>query len=287
MTQLDGAQRQATPLAKAQETEKAATQALPKRRGSRGARLKLLAARLATAAVLLGLWQYFAVARDADFWVGSPTKVLRVIVDWTTDGTLTYNLSFTVRTMFLGLTAGALVGISLGLLFGLLPYLGKVAEPFYMAFYSMPAIGLAPLYVLWFGIGLEMRVVLVGTICFFLVFLNTYAGVRQRDAELEDVLKVMRAKRRHIVLKLVIPGALPQIVTGLKLAIPYSLTATVFAEIIAANRGMGYLLSDASSQFNTSGVFAALVLLMVMAVLINAILNRAADYFLRWQTAGR
>jgi NitT/TauT family transport system permease protein len=288
MTRLDLAHSQADPLAKVRAADTDRTSVAPlRRRGRRGVEPKLLAARLVTLAVILLLWQYFAEIRGASFWVGSPGKVSRIMWDWATDGTLIYNLSFTVRTMALGFLCAAVLGVAFGLLFGLVASVGRVAEPFLMAFYSMPTIGLVPLYILYFGIGLRMRIILVATVCFFLVFLNTYAGVRQRDEELEDVLKVMRARRRHIILKLVIPGALPQIVTGLKLAIPYSLTASVFAEIIAANRGMGYLLSDAASQFNTSGVFAALVLLMIMAVVINGILNRVADYFLRWQKAGR
>lgn len=247
----------------------------------------LLGLRVAVLVAVLVLWEYLSTSRDMGFWIGRPSGIYSRLIEWGADGFLLMHVSITVRSMVYGLLLGTLVGISTGFLLGLVRILGQIFDPFIMAIYAMPKIALAPLYVLWFGIGMQMRTILVGTIVFFLVFINTYAGVRERDRELIEVMQVMGAHRRQIITKLVLPGSLSYIVVGLKLAIPNALTGAVFGEIIASNRGIGYLLMRSAGQFDTTGLFAALVVLMVMAIVLNAALNRGSDKFLRWKSAGQ
>ena len=248
---------------------------------------RLMAGRIALAIAAIAFWEYVSVSQDLKFWIGSPSGVVETMTEWwSTPGFLWLHISTTLQSMVFGLVFGSLVGIALGLLLGLIRPLGRLLDPFIMAINSLPKIALAPMFVLWFGIGIQMRTILVATICFFLVFINTYAGVLDRNQELIEVMQVMGAQRRHLIMKLVIPGSLSYIVIGLKLAIPYALTGAVFAEIIASNRGIGYLLMRAAGQFDTSGLFAALGILMLLAVLLNAGLNRGSDRFLRWKIAG-
>jgi NitT/TauT family transport system permease protein len=189
--------------------------------------------------------------------------------------------------MGLGLLFGATSGIAAGFVLGLSPTLARIFDPLIMAMYALPKLALAPLFVLWFGIGIVMKTVLTAVIVFFLVFYNTYAGVRDRDAELIDVLKVMGAERHHIIRKIVLPGAMSFVYVGLKLAIPYSLVGAIIGEIIASNRGLGYMLMSSAGAFNTKGVFAVLFVLTLISTFLNAVLNKTEEHVLRWKVAGR
>jgi NitT/TauT family transport system permease protein len=242
--------------------------------------------RIVVLVVALLAWQFIAGALDIEFFISKPTEIWAQLQDWVTTGYLWANLGVTLQATLYGFLLGAVSGIAVGFVLGLIQILGKLLDPFITAVYSLPKLALAPLFVLWFGIDLEMKVVLTAVIVFFLVFWNTYAGVRETDEELVDVLRVMGAKRRDMIRKVVLPGSLTYIYVGLKLAIPYALTGAVVGELIASNRGLGFMLMSAAGAFNTAGVMAALVVLMVIATLMNALLNLTEVYVMRWKRAG-
>lgn len=143
---------------------------------------------------------------------------------------------------------------------------------------------LAPLFILWFGIGLSMKVILTAAVVFFLVFLNTYSGVRNVSREQLTILRLMGANERDLLGMVVLPSALTWVFTGLRLSVPYALIGALVGEIIAANRGLGYLLSDAASQFDTAGVFAALVGIIVLALILNTAVRQAERLLMPWKT---
>lgn len=235
----------------------------------------------------LGVWQLISDAAHLQFFISEPSAVWHQLVQWVTSGTLFSNLGVTLEATLYGFVIGAVAGIVVGFVLGLIPLLGKLLDPFITAVYSLPKLALAPLFVLWFGIALEMRVVLTAVIVFFLVFWNTFTGVRETDQELVDVLRVMGARRGHMIRKVVLPGSLTYIYVGLKLAIPYALTGAVVGELIASNHGLGYLLISASGVFNTAGIMAALVVLMVIATLLNMLLNVTETRVMRWKRVAR
>jgi NitT/TauT family transport system permease protein len=236
---------------------------------------------------MLVLWQVVSDATDSAFWISSPTAIWGQLTDWVSNGDLFFHLGITLQEMGLGLLFGATSGIAAGFVLGLSPTLARIFDPLIMAMYALPKLALAPLFVLWFGIGIVMKTVLTAVIVFFLVFYNTYAGVRDRDAELIDVLKVMGAERHHIIRKIVLPGAMSFVYVGLKLAIPYSLVGAIIGEIIASNRGLGYMLMSSAGAFNTKGVFAVLFVLTLISTFLNAVLNKTEEHVLRWKVAGR
>ncbi len=249
--------------------------------------LKLQAWRLVFAAAVLILWQLVSGRWIDAFWISKPSIIGSRLVEWTRSGYLFFQLGITLQEMVWGFIVGASTGIAAGFFLGLNPILGKITDPFITAVYSLPKVALAPLFVLWFGIGLPMKIALAAVIVFFLVFWNTYAGVRDVDPELVDVLRVMGAKRPDILRKVILPGALSWIYVGLKLSIPYALIGAVVGEIIASNRGLGFVLEYSAGQFDTAGMFAALFVLMLIATLLNEVLNKSEAYVLRWKQAGR
>jgi NitT/TauT family transport system permease protein len=256
-------------------------------RAGRFESLKLPVARLIFLAAFLLLWQLASGTLIAEFWIGKPSTIMARLVQWTSSGYLLFHLGITLQEMAWGFLFGASAGVISGFVLGSNPFFGKLADPFITAIYSLPKIALAPLFVLWFGIGLEMKIVLTATIVFFLVFWNTYAGVREADPELIGVLRVMGAKRRHIITKVVLPGAMSWIYIGLKLAIPYALIGAIVGELIASNRGLGFVLQYSAGQFDTAGLFAGLIVLMLISTILNEVLNRSEGYVLRWKTVGR
>jgi NitT/TauT family transport system permease protein len=255
--------------------------------GGRERSLTVFLLRAGLIAGMLVLWQVVSDATDSAFWISSPTAIWGQLTDWVSNGDLFFHLGITLQEMGLGLLFGATSGIAAGFVLGLSPTLARIFDPLIMAMYALPKLALAPLFVLWFGIGIVMKTVLTAVIVFFLVFYNTYAGVRDRDAELIDVLKVMGAERHHIIRKIVLPGAMSFVYVGLKLAIPYSLVGAIIGEIIASNRGLGYMLMSSAGAFNTKGVFAVLFVLTLISTFLNAVLNKTEEHVLRWKVAGR
>jgi NitT/TauT family transport system permease protein len=149
----------------------------------------------------------------------------------------------------------------------------------------MPKLALAPLFILWFGIGLASKVVLVASVAFFLILFSTAAGVRGADVRLVAMARVAGAGERSVARHVVWPGAVPYIFAGLKISLSYSIGAAVVGELISSNRGLGYLIQAASQDFDTATVFAALIAVTVLVMALNELVEAAERRVLRWRPA--
>lgn len=217
------------------------------------------------------------------FWISSPSLVAKRLWTWTTDGTLWPQLQTTLVEAGYGFLIGAGAGIVLGLFLGQLRQISSVLEPVIFAFYSLPRIALAPLFLLWFGIGMESKVVLAATSVFFLVYFNTFSGVRNVDQDLLNAVRIMGASRRTTMTKVVIPGAMIWVFVGLKVSVPWAIIGAVVGEMVASNRGIGYLMQYSSGQFDTTGVFVGLVVLGAVSIILNEILGLVETRVTRWK----
>jgi len=244
--------------------------------------LLVISGRVLCFIVLLVGWQIASFYVDP-LLISSPLAVLLQLKDWTLDGTLWDNTLVTLEETLLGLLFGVSTGIIAGFLLGLQPMLSKILDPFVVALYSVPKVALAPLFILWFGFDLEMKVVVAAVTVFFLVFFNTLTGVREVDQNLIDAVRLMGAKRRDLLFKVIVPSASGYVLTGLHMAIPYALIGAVIAEVISVNEGLGYLINNSASEFNPAGVFAALIVLTIIAVLLNAVVNLIDRTTSRWK----
>jgi NitT/TauT family transport system permease protein len=251
--------------------------------GKLRADLFINAVRLALLIAALVTWQILSRFIDPLF-ISSPVAVYKQMVAWIADGTLMMHTEITLQETLLGLFFGITTGIAAGFLFGLQPFLAKVCDPFVTAIYSIPKIALAPLFILWFGIDIQMKVVLASVTVFFLVFFNTLAGVRNVDQHLIDAVRLMGGRYRDIMMKVVVPSTVGYILTGVHIAIPYALIGAVVAELIASNRGLGYLIDSSATSFNTAGVFVALLVLSIIGGLLNAVVNWIDRMTSRWKT---
>lgn len=231
-------------------------------------------ARFVIVAALLGAWEFAPVSRGIKFWLSSPSAILSTLWGWMADGSLWAHLGATLSVMVTGYVIGCAAGISLGFLFGFLPRLYRVLVPFITAFYALPKIALAPLFIILLGIGMSSKVALVAITVFFLLLNSTIDGVNDVDRDLVQSLRLMGATRVEVLRKVLLPSALPWIFTGARISVRYAFTATLLAELIAANRGLGFLIEFNSGNFNATGSYAAIVVLVAFSVTLTEVLTR-------------
>lgn len=239
--------------------------------------------RIAILATILIGWQLASGPLIDPFFVSSPAEIGKRFADLVSSGRLFSHGWITVVETLVGFFFGACAGITVGLVLGRNELLAKLLDPILIAIYSLPKIALAPLFIMWFGIGIEMKIILTATIVFFLVFLNTYSGVRAVEREQLEILRLMGAKEHHLITKVVLPSAIQWVFTGLKLSVPYALIGAIVGEIMAANRGLGYLLQDAAGQLDTAGVFAALIAIIALALLLQAAVRKLEQVLMPWK----
>jgi len=239
--------------------------------------------RVVLVAVFLILWE-IAADRWIDItFISRPSDIVGRLGDWIGDGTLWTNTWITVQEIVYGFLLGAVAGVLAGFVLASLNFAYRVLDPFMMALYAIPKVALAPLFIVWFGIGMHMKVLLAAATVFFLVFLNTAAGVREVDRGLVDAVRLMGGNRWHVIRKVVLPSSMTGVLTGLKVAVPYALIGAVIGELVASNKGLGYLINDAAAQFDTAGVFATLVVLSVIAGVLNVVVNLIGKRVNRWK----
>lgn len=233
--------------------------------------------------VLVLAWEVSSGRVIEPYLVSQPSDIGLRLAEMLRDADFYRHALITLQETLWGFLLGSAAGIVSGFALGRMVFLGNVLDPFVQAFYSLPKIALAPLFVLWFGIGMTMKVVLAAVLVFFLIFWNTLSGVRDVNRDLVNSAKVMGANRWTILTKIVTPSAMSQILVGLKLAVPYALIGAVVGELIAANKGLGYLIVRSVSQYDTAGVFSTLIILMFLATVMNEGVNSADKHLGRWR----
>ncbi|MPZ24943.1 MAG: ABC transporter permease subunit [Micromonosporaceae bacterium] len=238
--------------------------------------------RLAIVVGMLALWNYSSGRLVDEFWVSSPGAVWERLSEWLIDGTILHHFAFTIRAMVFGLLIGTVSGITVGFILGMSRFLSDIFEPFILVVYGLPKIALAPLFILWFGIGIESKVILAAVIVFFLVFYNTYAGVHAVDRGLLDVVAIMGGGRSDRLRHVILPSCTAWIYTGLQLAVPYSLIGAIVGEIIASDRGLGYLLRRSSGTFDTPGTISALIVLAAIGLAFMALVRLSQKWTASW-----
>lgn len=235
--------------------------------------------------VVLAGWQLSSGTIISARHISRPSEVAVRLGEWVASGFILQHFSATFQAMALAFALGALSGVVAGFALGRGRTVDRVVSPVVMAIYGLPKIALAPLFIVWFGISLQQKVAFAAVIVFFLVFWNAYGGARDVDKELEDVIKVMGGSRRDVILKVVLPNALVWVFAGLRLSIPYALVGVVVAEMIGSRSGLGYLAQYTAANFDSTGLFTVLFVLMLIAVSLHLVLAQMQARVLRWKAA--
>lgn len=239
--------------------------------------------RVVIAVAFLGVWELAGASSDVAFWISSPSSVVVQIGSWYTHGVLWSGIGTTLLAAVYGFVLGGLGGAVVGFLLGWSRRAGAVLEPFALALYSIPKIALGPLFIMGFGIGIQSKVALAALAVFFLVFFTTFQGVREVDSELISICRVFGASRIQTMVKIGLPQAAVWVFTGLRMALPHAVIATIVGEFLASTKGVGFLINTASSNLNSAGVFAGVVILVAMSVLLGLLLRLLERRVFRWK----
>jgi len=245
-------------------------------------RLRAKGDQIAVLVVLFAIWAALSW-RLGVYWVSSPWAAGARFVDGVLDGTLIQHGFYTLAEAVVGFILGAAPATLLPFLIRRRPMLVAIIDPFMVGGYGAPKLALAPLFILWFGIGMESKIVLVAVTVFFIVYFSTLAGVAALNPKLVRMAQVMGANERAVLRHIVFPGAVPYIFTGFRVALPYSIGAAVIAELLSANRGLGFLIQRSAMGYDTTGIFVALVATVCIVFVCNRCLGAAEAYLLRWR----
>jgi NitT/TauT family transport system permease protein len=246
--------------------------------------VRLRAAQLAFLLAVLAAWQgYYESGLGEDILVKSPGDVWSAFTALIEAGSLWTDLSATMEATVVALVLGTLVGVVLGIGLALLPKVEAVVAPYLDALNAMPRIALAPVFIVYFGIGMAAKVALAFSLVVFIVLINTRAGVRNADPDVLQLSTVVGSTRRQTFTKVLLPVAVPSIFAGIRLGLIYSLLGVVGSEVIAAKDGLGQQVAASSATFDMATVYAVLLLLAVIAAILNAGSAKLERWLLRWQ----
>jgi NitT/TauT family transport system permease protein len=247
-------------------------------------RSAILAWQIAIGIAALAAWQALVSLKLLDaFFVSRPSDIAARVATWVVSGSLWRHLATTLEESLLGLLIGSALGITFGFLLGRSWFLARIFDPYIKALNAVPRVVLAPLFLLWFGLGIWSKVALAVTLVFFVMFFNTYQGVRDADRVLIDNARMLGATERQLVRHVLIPSALTWIFSSLQTSLGFAMVGAVVGEYLGATRGLGYVIAQAEGTFDTTGVFAGMTVLAIVVVIVSAGVTRLERWLLRWK----
>jgi NitT/TauT family transport system permease protein len=246
--------------------------------------------RLVVLALFLGLWEWFSRAGVIDaFNFSMPSKVFDQIRTWvlhgTAQGSLGEQIWTTLQEALYGWVIGVAAGVLLGIALGRIRFLADVFGPYVKILNAMPRIVLAPIFLIWFGLGPASKVASAVVLVFFPVFFNAFQGAREVDRNLVANARILGASNRQVTFQVVIPSATSWIFTSLHVSFGFALIGAIVGEYIGATKGLGLMVSTAQGTFNAAGVYAAMVILAVVALIAEGLLTFLEKRLFRWKPA--
>ena len=254
-----------------------------RRRDGLGRRETWLLRGLSVLAILVA-WELYGRSTNPILFT-YPTAVARAAVAMTLDGSLLTALSQSLSVLAAGLALGATAGIVLGLLAGRSAVAAALMEIPVNALYATPMVALIPVLVLWFGFGATAKIVVITLFVIFPVLINATRGVREVDTKLIEVARSFGSSERQLWRDLVLPSALPFIVTGLRLAIGRGLIGVIVAEFYTAFSGLGFLIVKNANSFQTDRTFVPIVVLAVLGIALTGLLEWIEGRMAPWRSA--
>ena len=252
-----------------------------------GERRAALAALLPAFGLFMGiiaLWEAVSrIFKLPEFVLPAPTSILEVLVSRQRE--LGFAAYVTATEVVLGFLISALVGATVALVIARFTAFGRALYPLVVLFQNVPKVALAPLFILWFGFDLAPKVLLIVVIAFFPVAINMLVGLQTVDANLIALMRSVGASRNEILRRIQIPNSLPYLMAGLKVAVTLAVIGAIVGEFAGAQAGLGYMIQFASTQMQTSLVFAALVEVSVLGMLFYYVIEWIERRYINWMPA--
>jgi len=234
-------------------------------------------------AILLALWEAAGYAGMLNpLFMPTPSRIAAALYDLFADGRIWPHLEATFSAALAGLALGIVVGILLGVIGALVPLIAELLEPVMTLLNAIPRVILAPLFVIWLGIGIASKVALSFILVAVLIFFTVFTGIRQVDRKLVERIVTLGGGRWALVRHVYLPSVTAWILGNMKVAVGFAFTGAVVGEFVAASRGLGYLLSFAQSTYNSALMLALVLLIMVVVLVIFAVAGRLEKHLLRW-----
>jgi NitT/TauT family transport system permease protein len=251
-------------------------------------RARNLSLQLSVFVVLMGSWQYLSSRALIDpFFFSSPFDIVKHIWTWvvngTTAGPLYLQFLVTFEETILSFVLGGIAGIIFGYALGVNELLSVILGPYIKMINAIPRVVLVPIFILWFGLGMSSKVASGLVLTFFIVFFNAFQGVREVDRNLVNNARLLGASKRQLARHVIIPSALTWILSSLHSSFGFALIGAVVGEFIGATEGLGYLIAQAQGAFDTTGVFAGMVILSITALIADWGVSKLEKRFIAWR----
>lgn len=240
---------------------------------------------LAYLVVIIGAWAlYVQIAHVPSFLLPAPAAVWNAFVEMAANGQLWGNLAYTVRNILLGFVSGIVIGVALGYVLWRSRWAREIAAPYIIILQAAPKIAIAPLLVLWFGLGLASQLALILMLTFFPMMVATQLGLSSISADVQTLARLLEMGRWRYFVTVQIPGAMPDLISGAKIAIIDAMTGAFLAEFISAQAGLGFLMVLGNSSYNTPMLFAAVIITVLLGLLGFGAVTLAERRLLRWRS---
>ncbi|HEY5629785.1 MAG TPA: ABC transporter permease [Candidatus Limnocylindrales bacterium] len=257
----------------------------------------VLALRIAVAVVLVGSWELgtrvgcygtdSATCVIDKFYFGQPTGIWAQLVTWvqhgTASGPLIEQIYVTLLETVLGFVIGVVLGIVFGVLLGRIAILADIAGPYIKALNAMPRVVLGSIFIIALGFEIWSKVALAVVLVFFVVFFNAFQGVREVDRDLVSNARILGANPRQEFRHVILPSALSWIIASLHTSLGFALVGAIVGEYLGARHGIGLMIATAQGTFNANGVYAAMLILAVLAILAEMLVTRLENRLIRWR----
>ncbi|MDR1936249.1 MAG: ABC transporter permease [Candidatus Accumulibacter sp.] len=235
--------------------------------------------------LLLAGWQTASTfSTKIAFFFGDPAGVAGKLLDWFfIERDIYLHLGVTLIETLLAFAIGTAIGLLVGLWLALNPRAAAIADPFLKAMNAMPRVILAPIFALWFGLGIASKVALAVTLVFFIVFFNVFQGVREVSPTLLANARILGAGRRDLLRHVYLPSAMSWVFSSLHISVGMAFVGAVVGEYLGSARGVGYLILQAEGSFDILTVFAGIVVLTLCALVLDTLVGKAEKHLMRWQ----
>jgi NitT/TauT family transport system permease protein len=254
------------------------------RRRRSGERAALWAGSVALGAAILLFWQFGLGYLVNPRYTSDPATIAAQIVELAAEGTILTHVAVTLGEAGTGFLIGAVLGLASAFALSWTRRGYEVFEPFLIGFYSIPKIALAPLFILWFGLGQLPKVIMAALLVYFVVFVNTSTGIREVHPGLLQVCRVLGASRRDLMLKVVLPAATPAVIASIRITVTRAIEGALLSEFVASTQGLGYLVARASRAFDIATVFAGIVIIAVVVISANGLLRLLQARLAPWHS---
>ncbi|WP_212983642.1 ABC transporter permease [Paenibacillus cineris] len=234
------------------------------------------------------LWQWAGVAG----WISpefmpTPWVILKSLIHLIASGDLTYQIGVSIQRTLLGFAIGGLLGLVFGCFTGMFRKAEYLLDPSIQVLRLVPHLAIAPLIILWFGFGETSKIAIIISGSFFPMYINTYAGIRQVDGKWFEVGRVLEFKPYQRFTRLIVPGALPSILLGVRLSLAVSWISLVVAELVGSTAGIGFMINEAKQNSDTPVIFVGILIFAVVGKLIDSLVRLLERRWLHWRDSYR